>query len=89
MIIAHHNIKVLFEHFSYQSKLIIVEKIKLKDFPKNSLITNWKEGISEFIQGLKSFQETLHINSGLDKEIFDEYILMYLCNNNAHGLEIE
>jgi hypothetical protein len=83
---APYNSNLQFEDFSYKSKLILVEKLLLKDFPGNSKINHWREGIRAFIQELKSLQETM---CGLDKEIFDEYILMYLCNTNAYRLGIE
>jgi hypothetical protein len=85
--IAEYNTTVNFNNFSYLSRLILVKNLPLKDFPHDSQITHWKKEIKSFIADVKSLQETAL--GHLDKEIFDEYILLYLCNINAHRLGIE
>jgi ankyrin repeat protein len=79
---------VQFKKLSYATRLLICGKLLLKDFPKNSTINHWKKDMQKCKDELAECRKTMHLSYHLDNEIFDEYILRYLCNNNSHHLEI-
>jgi hypothetical protein len=80
---------IQFKKLSYATRLLICGKLLLKDFPKNSNINHWKKDMQKCKDELAKCRKTMYGVCHLDNEIFDEYILMYLCNNNAHNLEIQ